>query len=67
MKDWCEVYTKLIEEGQRQQVIRADLKPKTAGYVLHDVWLGAMQRMLVERNVAPLRNAAAFIESYLAP
>jgi len=31
------------------------------------VWLGAMQRMLVERNVAPLRNAAAFIESYLAP
>lgn len=67
MKDWCEIYTQLVEEGQRQGVIRADLKPKIAGYVLHDVWLGAMQRMLVERNVAPLRNAAAFVQSYLAP
>ena len=27
----------------------------------------AMQRMMVERNVAPLRNAAAFVQSYLAP
>jgi TetR/AcrR family transcriptional repressor of nem operon len=67
MKDWCDIYTQLVEEGQRQGVIRADLKPKIAGYVLHDVWLGAMQRMLVERNVAPLRNAAAFVQSYLAP
>jgi len=67
MKDWCEIYTQLVEEGQRQGVICADLKPKVAGYVLHDVWLGAMQRMLVERSVAPLRNAAAFVESYLSP
>src|SRR4030095_9972202 len=67
MKDWCEIYAKVVEEGQRKRVIRADLKPKVAGYVLHDVWLGAMQRMMVERNVAPLRNAAAFVQSYLAP
>jgi TetR/AcrR family transcriptional repressor of nem operon len=67
MNDWCEIYTQLVEEGQRQGVIRAGLKPKVAGYVLHDVWLGAMQRMLVERSVAPLRNAAAFVQSYLAP
>lgn len=67
MKDWCEIYTQLIEEGQRKGVIRTDLKPKIAGCVVHDVWLGAMQRMLVERNVAPLRNAASFVQSYLAP
>ena len=67
MKDWSEIYAQVVEEGQRKKVIRADLKPKVAGYVLHDVWLGAMQRMMVERNVAPLRNAAAFVQSYLAP
>jgi TetR/AcrR family transcriptional repressor of nem operon len=67
MKDWCEIYAQVVEEGQRKKVIRADLKPKVAARFLHDVWLGAMQRMMVERNVAPLRNAAAFVQSYLAP
>jgi TetR/AcrR family transcriptional repressor of nem operon len=67
MKDWGDIYTQLVEEGQREGSIRADLKPKVAGWILHDVWLGAMQRMLVERSVAPLRNAAAFVQSYLAP
>jgi TetR/AcrR family transcriptional repressor of nem operon len=67
MRDWCEIYTQVIEDGQRKSVIRPNLEPKSTAQVLHDLWLGAMQRMMVERNVAPVRNVGAFIRSYLAP
>jgi TetR/AcrR family transcriptional repressor of nem operon len=66
MRDWCGIFAKVVKEGQEKSVIRADLKPEATGAMVHDLWLGAMQRMIVERNVAPLRNAAAFLQVYLA-
>ena len=32
----------------------------------HNYWLGAMQRMMVQKSVGSLRTAAAFIRQYLA-
>jgi TetR/AcrR family transcriptional repressor of nem operon len=66
VREWLEVYEKLIHEGQAKKVMRADLDPATTATLLLDYWMGALQRMLVERNVSPLRQAATFLRQYLA-
>jgi TetR/AcrR family transcriptional repressor of nem operon len=65
MRDWVGVYEKLIREGQQKKVMDKALDPSTAAAVVHDYWMGAVQRMLVSRQVAPLRTAATFIREYL--
>jgi TetR/AcrR family transcriptional repressor of nem operon len=65
MRDWVGVYEKLIREGQQKKVMDRALDPSAAAAVVHDYWMGAVQRMLVSRQVAPLRTAATFIREYL--
>lgn len=66
MKDWRSIYEQLIREGQAKKVMRADLDPAATAAMLGDYWAGAMQRMVVERSVAPLKSAVAFLSRYLA-
>lgn len=66
MRDWCEIFAKVLREGQEKKVIRTDLDAATMGAMINDYWLGAMQRMMVERNVAPLRTAASLIHRLVA-
>ena len=66
MSEWRGIFEEIVREGQRKGVMRPEIDPAAAGSLLHDYWLGAMQRMMVQRNVASLRTAAAFIRQYLA-
>ncbi len=65
LREWQSLLEQLLREGQGKKVIRPDLNPATAAALLQDLWMGATQRSQVQRNVAPLRAAAAFIRSYL--
>jgi len=66
LKTWRGIFRKVIMEGQGDGSIRKDLDPTEAAAVLQDTWQGAMQRMQVEKSVAPLRAAAHFLRSTLA-
>ena len=66
MAEWRGIFEEIVREGQTKGVMRADIDPAAAGALLHDYWLGAMQRTMVQRNVASLRTATAFIREYLA-
>jgi TetR/AcrR family transcriptional repressor of nem operon len=65
MTEWRGIFEAIVREGQSKKAMRQDIDPAVAGSLLHDYWLGAMQRMMVQRNVASLRTAAAFIRQYL--
>ncbi len=65
MREWCAIYEQVISEGQKQRVIRKDRDPSAAAQFVNDYWMGAMQRMLVERTVAPLKAAALIVRDYL--
>lgn len=65
LHEWQSLLEQLLREGQEKKVIRPDLNPATAAALLQDLWMGATQRSQVQRNVAPLRAAAAFIRNYL--
>jgi len=65
MTEWRGIFEAIVREGQSKNAMRQDIDPAVAGSLLHDYWLGAMQRMMVQRNVASLRTAAAFIRQYL--
>jgi TetR/AcrR family transcriptional repressor of nem operon len=67
MRQWHGIYEQLIREGQEKAVIRADIDPSTAAAMMADYWMGALQRMLVQSSVAPLKTAVAFIRQYLTP
>ncbi len=67
MAEWRGIFEAVVREGQSKGVMRGDIEPAVAGSVLHDYWLGAMQRMMVQRNVESLRTAAGFIRQYLSP
>lgn len=66
LKAWRAIYEQLVREGQADGSIRKGLNPAEAAAAIQDTWQGAMQRMQVERSVAPLRSAAQFLRSSLA-
>jgi len=67
MKSWRMIYVRALHEGRMDGSIRQELDPTDVSALIQDTWQGAMQRMLVERSVAPLRSAATFLHSYLEP
>jgi TetR/AcrR family transcriptional repressor of nem operon len=67
MREWRGFMEKLVVEGQEKGVFRKELNPTTVAMMMQDLWMGASQRMQVEKSVAPLRAAAVFIRHYLAP
>lgn len=66
MKASRAVFERAIRAGQADRTIRADLDPLEAATAIQHMWQGALQRMLVEKSVAPLRAAAQFLRNYLA-
>jgi len=67
IRDWRKVYEETIVEGQSSGVIRQDLDPAVTAGLIFDLWRGAMDRAQLDRTVAPLKDAAAFIQGYLRP
>lgn len=66
MREWRGFMEKVVIEGQEKGVFRKELNPQTTATMMQDLWMGANQRMQVEKSVSPMRAAALFIRSYLA-
>lgn len=66
MREWQDIYEKLIIEGQKKKVVRKELEPAATAALIQDLCMGAHQRSQVQRSVAPLRAAALFLRHYLA-
>jgi TetR/AcrR family transcriptional repressor of nem operon len=67
MREWRGYMEKLLIEGQEKGVFRKELNPQTTAMMMQDLWMGANQRMQVEKSVSSLRAAALFIRGYLTP
>ena len=65
MKSWRLFYVRALHEGREDGSIRQELNPAEVSALIQDMWQGAMQRVLVERSVAPLRSASKFLYAYL--
>jgi TetR/AcrR family transcriptional repressor of nem operon len=65
VREWRSFIEKLLIEGQQKGVIRKELNALVTATMIQDLWMGASQRMQVERSVAPLRAAALFVRNYL--
>lgn len=66
VREWRQFFEQVVREGQAKGVMRSAVDPAVASALIMDLWMGAMQRAQLERNIAPLRGAAAFIRSNLA-
>ncbi len=67
VREWHGILEKVVLEGQEKGVIRKEINARVAAAMMHDLWMGASQRMQIERSVAPLRSAVLFIRNYLSP
>ena len=67
VREWVGYVEKVLVEGQAKGVIRPEIDARVTAFMIHDLWMGASQRMHVDRNVAPLRSAVLFIRNYLSP
>ncbi len=67
IREWTGYLEKVILEGQARGTIRKEIDAKVTAMTIHDLWMGASQRMQLERSVAPLRAATLFIRHYLSP
>lgn len=63
---WDQLTIATLREGQKQGTIKPDLDVKETVVVLGSVWLGAMLRAQVMKNVSPMRQAITFLRGYLA-
>jgi TetR/AcrR family transcriptional regulator, transcriptional repressor for nem operon len=59
------IYENAIREGQAEGCIRKEIDPVETGAAVQFTWYGALQRMLVDQSVVPLRQAAHFLRTYL--
>lgn len=59
------IYAQAIRDGQKDGSIVRGLNPDEAATAIQLMWQGALQRMLVERSVSPLRSATQFLHAYL--
>lgn len=66
VREWRGLFRELVREGQEKGVMRRDADPEVAGALIQDLWFGAMHRTQIERNIAPLRSASAFVCNYLS-
>ena len=66
LNTWRAIYEQAVRAGQADGSIRKGLRPTEAAAAIQDTWQGALQRMQVEKSVAPLRSAARFLRAYLA-
>ena len=67
VREWHGILEKVILEGQEKGAIRKEINARATAAMMHDLWMGASQRMQIERSVAPLRSAVLFIRNYLSP
>jgi TetR/AcrR family transcriptional repressor of nem operon len=67
MGEWRKIYEQVVAEGQANGTIRADLDAPLAAAFLQDTWQGAMNRMQIERSIAPLHSAVELFRSTLTP
>ncbi len=65
MREWRGFMEKLLVEGQGKGVFRKELNASATATMMQDLWMGAIQRMQVEKSVSPLRAAALFIRNYI--
>ena len=60
------VFEKAIRDGQKDGSVRKELDPPEVAAVVQYLWQGALQRMLVEKSVGPLRLATQFLRSHMS-
>ena len=63
---WDRLAAVTIREGQTQGSIKPNLDVEEAVTVLGSVWLGAMLRAQVMKNIRPMRQALTFLREHLA-
>ena len=63
---WDRLATTTIREGQKQGSIKRSIDVEEAVVVLGSVWLGAMLRAQVMKNIRPMRQALTFLRGHLA-
>lgn len=63
---WDRLATATIREGQKQGSIKRSIDVEEAVVVLGSVWLGAMLRAQVMKNIRPMRQALTFLRGHLA-
>jgi TetR/AcrR family transcriptional repressor of nem operon len=66
-RDWILLVEQVLREGVQSGHIRATVAADQLAVTIWDLWGGAQQRALIQRNVAPLRHAIDFIRQQLSP
>lgn len=67
LASWRRLYAEVVRGGQADGSIRLGIDPETAAAVIQDIWQGAQQRSVVERNAEALQGASSFLKAFLEP
>lgn len=54
---WIGIHEKCIREGQEEGCINKDIDAHRTAAMMHDIWQGALVRMQIDQDLAPLENA----------
>ncbi len=66
-RDWAKITEQLLREGIKKKQINASIDPARTAGVFNDLWTGAMMSSAIQRHVAPLREAIAYMKGELSP
>ena len=62
-EDWVEIFKDVLDEAIEKKLLHDNFDPRSEAEMFQDLWSGATQRAVINRNTEPVRQAVERIKS----
>jgi len=62
-EDWIEIFRNVLDEAIEKKLLHSNLDTRSEAELVQDLWSGATQRAVINRNSEPVRQAVDRIKS----
>lgn len=62
-EDWITIFREVLDEAVDQKLFPSNFNSVSEAQLIHDLWSGAIQRAVINRNSDPVRHAVEHIKS----
>lgn len=62
-EDWIEIFKDVLDEAIEKKLLHDKFDPRSEAELIQDLWSGATQRAVINRNTEPVRQAVDRIKS----
>lgn len=62
-EDWVDIFERVLQEAVDTNVLSSTINKRLEAEFIQDLWSGAIQRAVINRNIEPVRQAVEYIKA----